>query len=62
MLEKMSKMTFNVRAERVEELLEELIEKVSGEKPEPSSNNTDGYDPNLFRNDIPEQVSRLARG
>lgn len=62
MLEKMSKMTFNVRAERVEELLEELIEKVSGDKPEPSSNNTDGYDPNLFRNDIPEQVSRLARG
>ena len=62
MLEKMSKMTFNVRAQRVEELLEELIEKVSGDKPEPSSNNTDGYDPNLFRNDIPEQVSRLARG
>ncbi len=62
-LEKMSKMTFNVRAQRVEELLEELIEKVSGDKPEtPPTPNTDGYDPDLFKNDIPEQVSRLARG
>ena len=59
----MSKMTFNVRAQRVEELLEELIEKVSNDKPDtPSNPSTNGYDPNLFRNEIPEQVSRLARG
>ena len=56
-------MTFNVRAQRVEELLEELIEKVSNDKPDtPSNPSTNGYDPNLFRNEIPEQVSRLARG
>lgn len=62
-LDKMSKMTFNVRAQRVEELLEELIEKVSNDKPDtPSNPSTNGYDPNLFRNEIPEQVSRLARG
>jgi hypothetical protein len=46
-------------------LLEELIEKVSNDKPDTPSNpnpSTNGYDPNLFRNEIPEQVSRLARG
>ena len=63
LLDKMSKMTFNVRAERVEELLEELIEKVSGDKPKPSKPSTDGYDPNMFSNNrIPDQVTRLARG
>lgn len=60
MLDKMSKMTFNVRAERVEELLEELIKKVSGEEPTPS---TSGTDTNLFKNDqIPAQITRLSRG
>ena len=64
MLDKMSKMTFNVRAQRVEELLEELIEKVDGNKPTtPKPANTSGYDPNLFKsNAIPEQITRLARG
>lgn len=62
-LEKMSKLTFNVRAQRVEELLEELIEKIDGgDKPSspksPVSTNT-----NLFTNNsIPEQVTRLSRG
>ena len=61
-LDKMSKMTFNVRAQRVEELLEELIEKVDGNKPKPTSNNS-GTDLNLFKdNGIPEQVTRLSRG
>ena len=55
-------MTFNVRAQRVEELLEELIEKVDGNKPKPTSNNS-GTDLNLFKdNGIPEQVTRLSRG
>ena len=62
LLNKMSKMTFNVRAQRVEELLEELIEKVDGNKPKPTSNNS-GTDLNLFKdNGIPEQVTRLSRG
>lgn len=62
LLKKMNSMTFNVRAQRVEELLEELIEKVSGDKPKPSSDNS-GTDPNLFKdNGIPEQVTRLSRG
>jgi hypothetical protein len=62
LLDKMSKMTFNVRAQRVEELLEELIEKVSGDKPDvPSS--TNGTDTNLFRNNgIPEPITRLSKG
>ena len=60
-LDKMGKMTFNVRAERVEELLEELIEKVSGDKPD--TPDYSGTDTNLFKNDqIPEQITRLARG
>jgi hypothetical protein len=62
LLDKMSKMTFNVRAQRVEELLEELIEKVSGDKPDvPLS--TNGTDTNLFRNNgIPEPITRLSKG
>lgn len=62
LLDKMSKMTFNVRAQRVEELLEELIEKVSGDKPDTSSS-TNGTDTNLFRNNgIPEPITRLSKG
>lgn len=62
MLDKMSKMTFNVRAQRVEELLEELIEKLTGDKPDKSPS-TDGYDPNLFENNgIPEPITRLSKG
>jgi len=62
LLDKMSKMTFNVRARRVEQLLEELIEKIDGDKPKPQPT-TDATDTNLFQsNDIPEQVTRLSRG
>ena len=62
-LDKMGKMTFNVRAQRVEELLEELIEKVSDEKPKKPSPSNDATDTNLFQNKpIPAQIQRLARG
>lgn len=62
-LDKMSKMTFNVRARRVEELLEELIKKVDPTDTTPIPPSTDGYDPDLFDNDnIPDQVLRLAMG
>lgn len=62
LLDKMSKMTFNVRAQRVEELLEELIEKLTGDEPDKSPS-TDGYDPNLFENNgIPEPITRLSKG
>ena len=62
-LDKMGKMTFNVRAQRVEELLEELIEKVSDEKPKTPTPSYDSTDTNLFRNrPIPAQIQRLARG
>lgn len=60
-LEKMGQMTFNVRAQRVEELLEELIEKIDGNKPKPSSSS--GTDVDLFNNNsIPEPVTRLSKG
>ena len=60
-LDKMGKMTFNVRAQRVEELLETLIEKIDGNKPSKSTQSSGST--NLFTdNSIPEQVSRLARG
>lgn len=63
-LKKMGDMTFNVRAQRVEELLEELIDKIdsnrNGPKPTPSTSTTDT---NLFKsNSIPPQVTRLSRG
>lgn len=60
-LKSMSCMTFNVRAQRVEELLEELIEKIDGNKPKPSTPQTTPS--NLFTNNqIPSQVVRLSRG
>lgn len=65
MLKKMSQMTFNVRAQRVEELLEDLIDIVSEGKnktPVPVSSNNHQADPFLFNNEIPPQVTRLARG
>lgn len=63
LLEKMSKMTFNVRAERVEKLLEELIEKTTGDKPtEPVIDNQPVYDPFGDDEQVPEAVVRLARG
>lgn len=63
LLEKMSKMTFNVRAERVEKLLEELIEKTTGDKPtEPVIDNQPVYDPFEDDEQVPEAVVRLARG
>ena len=65
MLKKMSQMTFNVRAQRVEELLENLIDIVSEGKnktPVPVSSNNHQADPFLFNNEIPPQVTSLARG
>ena len=56
MLNKLGSMTFNVRAQRVEELLEILIAKVDGGSP------SDAPLPNLFNEGIPEPVSRLSMG
>lgn len=62
-LEKMSKLTFNVRAQRVEELLEELIEKIDGGDKPSSPKPSTPTNTNLFTNNsIPEQVTRLSRG
>jgi hypothetical protein len=58
MLNRMSQMTFNVRAERVEELLEVLIAKVDGRNNVP----TDQPLPYVFDDGIPEPVTRLSLG
>ena len=55
MLNKLGSMTFNVRAQRVEELLEILIAKVDG-------GSGSAPLPNLFNEGIPEPVSRLSMG
>ena len=57
MLDKLSSMTFNVRAKRVEELLEILIAKVDGNGAPP-----DAPLPELFNEGIPEAVTRLSMG
>lgn len=65
LLKRMSQMTFNVRAQRVEELLEDLIGIVSEGKnkvPSPNTSSNNQADPFLFNNEIPPQVTRLARG
>ena len=62
-LDKMGSMTFNVRAERVEELLEELIEVSKKKQQTQSSYNNDGSNVDLFQNrPIPSQIQRLAKG
>ena len=53
--ERIGNMTFNVRAKRVEELLEIMINKMDG-------NGTSEPLPNLFDDDIPEAVTRLSMG
>ena len=55
MLNKLGSMTFNVRAKRVEELLEILINKVDGAP-------TDQPLPNMFDDEIPDAVTRLSIG
>ena len=64
LLEKLSKMTFNVRNERVEQLLEELLEYAKNKKKPTTqtavSGNTSLED--LFDDDIPEAVVRLSKG
>lgn len=55
MLNKLGSMTFNVRAKRVEELLEILINKVD-------STPTDQPLPNMFDEEIPDAVTRLSIG
>lgn len=57
MLDKLSSMTFNVRAKRVEELLEILIAKVDG-----NGAASDAPLPELFNEGIPEAVTRLSMG
>lgn len=56
--------TYNVRAKRVEELLEELIDKFDVDPNKPRQSGSSSYrQPNLFENnDIPSSVSRLSVG
>lgn len=58
--------TYNVRAERIEELLEKILEKMEGKDgttSKPKSNNIGGTTPKLFDDDkIPSQVMRLYTG
>lgn len=58
--------TYNVRAERIEELLEKILEKMEdkdGTTSKPKSNNIGGTTPKLFDDDkIPSQVMRLYTG
>lgn len=65
MLTKLSEMTFNVRNERVEELLEELVTYVKTKK-KPSTSmvrGTNNYTTeDMFDDDIPEAVVRLSKG
>ena len=56
MLNKLENMTFNVRAKRVEELLEILINKVDG------GSSGDEPLPNMFDEEIPDAVTRLSIG
>jgi hypothetical protein len=63
MLDKINSMTFNVRAKRVEDLLEKLITIVSDGKEKPSVGvGTSDPDPSLFNNSIPPQIARLVKG
>ena len=63
MLDKINSMTFNVRAKRVEDLLEKLITIVSEGKEKPSVGvGTADPDPFLFNNSIPPQIARLVKG
>ena len=63
MLDKINNMTFNVRAKRVEDLLEKLITIVSEGKEKPSVGvGTADPDPFLFNNSIPPQIARLVKG
>lgn len=65
-LRKILSNTYNVRAERVEELLERIIiilDNVDKSSKKPSENNKSGTSPKLFDDDrIPTQVTRLSRG
>lgn len=57
--------TYSVRARRVEELLEELIDKIDEKDPNKPRQSSSGNSrqPNLFENnDIPSSVSRLSVG
>ena len=56
--------TYNVRAERVEELLEKILAKLDGvDKPSGGSSNKGGTTPRLFDDDrIPSSVERLSVG
>jgi murein DD-endopeptidase MepM/ murein hydrolase activator NlpD len=54
--------TYSVRAERIEELLETIIEKMDDDKSDIDTTNTSST-PKLFNDDsIPSQVTRLSRG
>lgn len=67
LLDRISKMTFNVRNERVEELLAELVEYAKNKKKETGTNKQTTKSSNesiddLFDDDIPEAVVRLSKG
>jgi murein DD-endopeptidase MepM/ murein hydrolase activator NlpD len=63
-LEALGSYTFEVRARKVESLLETIIEKMDNLKPDnPTPISGGNSNPDLFSDDsIPDQVTRLARG
>lgn len=61
LLKKAASMTFNVRAEKMESLLEQLLEEAKKINNKPSSTTTTSTASNPFPNDsIPDQVVRLS--
>jgi len=65
-LEKLEQMTFNVRAKNVENLLEKILNKMDSINMNnvvinPQNKKTNAQE-KLFTNDIPSEVSRLAKG
>jgi hypothetical protein len=62
-IEDLEKITFNVRAEKVEQLLEDISKKLDSMKSNPEGTIVTPPQPvDESVNAIPEQVTRLARG
>lgn len=62
LINKLGEMTFNVRAKRVEQLLEDLIQEVKNGKNKPVTTSSKPRTDLFTSNDIPSQVTRLSRG
>lgn len=66
MMEDLQNMTFNIRAQKVEELLEEISKKMddikNGRKPDSSKSNDKQSNLNPFDDNIPAQIQHLSIG